>query len=90
MLACAILVANNLRDLPRDAEAGKRTLAVQLGDANTRELYSCLLLLPFIVPVALYGHGWTWGLLALGRSPSPCTSTGSCAPAPAVRSSCRC
>ena len=28
MLACAILVVNNLRDLPRDAEAGKRTLAV--------------------------------------------------------------
>ena len=69
MLACAILVANNLRDLPRDADAGKRTLAVKLGDANTRDLYSCLLLLPFTVPVALYGHGWTWGLLALGAFP---------------------
>ena len=69
MLACAILVANNLRDLPRDAEAGKRTLAVLLGDKDTRALYSCLILLPFVVPVALYGQGWTWGLLVLGAFP---------------------
>jgi 1,4-dihydroxy-2-naphthoate octaprenyltransferase len=69
MLACAILVANNLRDLPSDAEAGKRTLAVRLGDGDTRALYSSLLLLPFVVPVALYGHGWPWGLLPLGAFP---------------------
>ena len=35
-LACAILVANNLRDVPTDAVAGKRTLAVVLGDPRTR------------------------------------------------------
>ncbi len=38
-LACAILVANNLRDIPTDREAGKRTLAVRLGDRRTRLLY---------------------------------------------------
>jgi 1,4-dihydroxy-2-naphthoate octaprenyltransferase len=43
-LACAILVANNLRDVPTDALAGKRTLAVRLGDARTRWLYAGLLL----------------------------------------------
>ena len=38
-LACAILVANNLRDIPTDRLAGKRTLAVALGDRRTRLLY---------------------------------------------------
>src|SRR3954453_6852087 len=42
-LACAILVANNLRDIPTDTVAGKRTLAVVLGDARTRALYVLLL-----------------------------------------------
>ncbi len=69
MLACAILVVNNLRDLPRDAEAGKRTLAVLVGDGDTRALYSALILLPYIVPVALYGHGWRWALLSLASFP---------------------
>lgn len=42
-LACAILVANNLRDVPTDTEAGKRTLAVLLGDEHTRYLYAFLM-----------------------------------------------
>jgi 1,4-dihydroxy-2-naphthoate octaprenyltransferase len=41
-LACAILVANNLRDLPTDREVGKRTLAVVLGDEQTRYLFAFL------------------------------------------------
>ncbi len=42
-LACAVLVANNLRDVPTDAVAGKRTLAVRLGEGRTRLLYVGLL-----------------------------------------------
>ncbi len=40
LLAVALLVVNNLRDIPGDAVAGKRTLAVRLGDARTRVLYA--------------------------------------------------
>ena len=43
LLATALLVVNNLRDIPGDAASGKRTLAVRLGDARTRWLYTCLL-----------------------------------------------
>ena len=42
MLACALLVVNNLRDIPGDTVAGKRTLAVRLGDARTRVLFVVL------------------------------------------------
>ena len=41
-LACALLVVNNLRDRAADAESGKRTLAVRLGDRPTRILYVVL------------------------------------------------
>ena len=42
-VACALLVVNNLRDIPTDRVAGKRTLAVRLGDRRTRWLYVALL-----------------------------------------------
>jgi 1,4-dihydroxy-2-naphthoate polyprenyltransferase len=41
-LACALLVVNNLRDIPTDEVAGKRTLAVRLGDRRTRRFYTAL------------------------------------------------
>lgn len=42
-LSSSVLVANNLRDIPTDAQSGKITLAVRLGDAGTRVLYQGLL-----------------------------------------------
>ena len=59
-LACAILVANNLRDIPTDREVGKRTLAVRLGDTRTRGFYALLVgaAVVALVGVALAASGW--------------------------------
>ena len=52
-LACAILVLNNLRDLPSDEAAGKKTLAVVIGDKSTRDLYKWLMFFALVISVAL-------------------------------------
>jgi 1,4-dihydroxy-2-naphthoate octaprenyltransferase len=53
LLACALLVINNLRDIPTDTATGKRTLAVVAGDQRTRLLYAACALLPFAIAAAL-------------------------------------
>ena len=52
-LASALLVVNNLRDLAKDAAAGKITLAVRLGDKQSRNLYKALLLIPLLIAALL-------------------------------------
>ena len=52
-LSCAILTLNNLRDLPKDAQVGKRTLAVILGDAQSRDLYRWLIFFALVISAAL-------------------------------------
>jgi 1,4-dihydroxy-2-naphthoate octaprenyltransferase len=47
LLACALLIVNNLRDIPGDTLAGKRTLAVRLGDARSRTAYLAAMALPY-------------------------------------------
>src|SRR3954471_6947984 len=64
-IACAILVANNLRDIPTDREAGKNTLAVRLGDSRTRALYVLLMLLALVALVGVALTTSWWALLAL-------------------------
>ncbi|MET7773819.1 1,4-dihydroxy-2-naphthoate polyprenyltransferase [Nocardia sp. NPDC005366] len=49
----AVLVANNLRDIPTDTESGKTTLAVKLGDPRTRTLHLVLLAIPFAATLVL-------------------------------------
>jgi len=53
LLACALLMVNNLRDIGSDTLAGKRTLAVMLGDARSRVAYVLTLLTPFGVAALL-------------------------------------
>jgi 1,4-dihydroxy-2-naphthoate polyprenyltransferase len=69
-LACAILVANNLRDIPTDRRAGKRTLAVALAERGTRRLYVGLVVTAFLamgaVVVAVEADWW----LAVAALPS--------------------
>jgi len=52
-LACAILVANNLRDIPTDSAAAKLTLAVRLGDRRTRLLYVGLVFTAYAMVVLI-------------------------------------
>jgi 1,4-dihydroxy-2-naphthoate octaprenyltransferase len=51
-LACALLVVNNLRDIPTDREVGKKTLAVRLGDQRTRWCYVALVGAAFVLSAA--------------------------------------
>jgi 1,4-dihydroxy-2-naphthoate octaprenyltransferase len=63
-LSTAVLVANNLRDIPTDAIAGKMTLAVRLGDRRTRVLYQSLLALAGILTVTLM-RATPWSAMGL-------------------------
>lgn len=66
-LSSAVLVANNLRDIPTDSQSGKITLAVRLGDARTRLLYQLLVGVALALPLVLIlATPWcALGLLAL-------------------------
>lgn len=55
LLATALLVINNLRDIPGDTASGKRTLAVRLGPPKTRILYAVCLLGPFVLLTFIAG-----------------------------------
>jgi 1,4-dihydroxy-2-naphthoate polyprenyltransferase len=50
LLACALLMANNLRDIPTDTLAGKRTLAVRLGAARSRDLLVATVATGLVLP----------------------------------------
>ncbi len=67
LLTCAVLVTNNVRDIAGDTLAGKRTLAVRLGDTDTRRLYVALVTAPFVLTVlaALRSRPMLLALLAL-------------------------
>jgi len=73
LLAVAILIANNLRDIPTDGSSGKRTLAVRLGEERTRRLYRICVIGSFsVIAIGALVHVYApevgvspWSLLGL-------------------------
>jgi 1,4-dihydroxy-2-naphthoate octaprenyltransferase len=63
-LAVALLIVNNLRDIPTDAQSGKKTLAVRLGDTRTRLLY-CLVLLLAVLGLVVIALTFSWAIIGL-------------------------
>jgi 1,4-dihydroxy-2-naphthoate octaprenyltransferase len=64
LIACALLMANNVRDIPTDTKAGKKTLAVRLGDKHARESYVLMLAVAILLVVVLAPQR-PWMLLVL-------------------------
>ena len=76
LLAAAILVVNNIRDIDTDRRVGKRTLAVRLGRARTRRLYARMIAGAFaILLITIVANGGPWwaglGLLAIPLAGRP-------------------
>jgi 1,4-dihydroxy-2-naphthoate octaprenyltransferase len=71
LLAAAILVVNNVRDIDTDRRAGKRTLAVKLGRDRTRLLFAAMVVAAFAAPAATWAFGGlsAWLLLTLAALP---------------------
>lgn len=70
-LATAILVVNNLRDLPTDRSSGKYTVAVRIGAGWTRIEYGALLLVALVSPIGFWLIGWLdwWWILTVASWP---------------------
>src|SRR5205085_7238255 len=64
LLATALLVVNNLRDIPTDAVTGKKTLAVRIGASRTRALYAGCIIIALATTVAI-ALVRPWALIAL-------------------------
>ncbi|MEU5467925.1 1,4-dihydroxy-2-naphthoate polyprenyltransferase [Streptomyces xinghaiensis] len=68
LFACALLMANNIRDIPGDELVGKRTLAVRLGDPKARLAFTAELFVGMVLPLLIVPHN-PWVLLVYAMSP---------------------
>ncbi|MGN8247395.1 1,4-dihydroxy-2-naphthoate polyprenyltransferase, partial [Cellulomonas soli] len=64
LLACALLMVNNVRDVPTDALVGKRTLAVRIGESRARRAYAVMVTLPVLLGALCFVVA-PWSLLVL-------------------------
>ncbi|MCH6231035.1 1,4-dihydroxy-2-naphthoate polyprenyltransferase [Microbacterium sp. CFH 31415] len=73
LLACAVLLANNLRDIDQDRASGKRTLTTLIGRTATRWLFTIFVLAPFVIAAYLalfYPIAWLSLLVLLAGLPA--------------------
>ncbi|MDN6331113.1 MAG: 1,4-dihydroxy-2-naphthoate octaprenyltransferase, partial [Micrococcaceae bacterium] len=68
LIATALLMANNVRDIPTDREVGKRTLAVRLGDDGARISYVLMLGLALLLPLLVVAD-FPWLMLVVLIAP---------------------
>ncbi len=64
LLACALLMVNNLRDVPTDALVGKRTVAVRIGERRARQAYAALVVVPVVLGVVC-AFAAPWALIVI-------------------------
>ena len=73
LFACAVLMVNNLRDIEMDKKAGKRTLAVLVGRAWSRVLYTIFVVVPFLILALIsliYSLGWLGFFVLIAALPA--------------------
>ena len=68
LIACALLMVNNIRDIPTDSVVGKHTLAVLLGESRARAVFAAMVLLPLLLGAAAWWW-YPWALLVLALAP---------------------
>ncbi len=68
LFACALLMANNVRDIPGDREVGKKTLAVRLGDSTARLTFAAEMAVGMLLPLLLVPYN-PWVLLVYAMTP---------------------
>lgn len=66
LIACALLMINNIRDIPTDSRTGKRTLAVRLGDSLARKVFLAMIAIPLLIAAVFFFTGWHFALVAFG------------------------
>lgn len=64
LIATALLMTNNIRDIPTDREVGKNTLAVRLGESLSRTFYALMVIVAALMPIFAVGSNY-WLLLSL-------------------------
>lgn len=63
LLACVLIAINNLRDRVNDQKARKRTMAVRLGERNSKYEIALLVGAPFVLGAVWAARGWLWAAL---------------------------